>query len=57
MEKLMKKVMKKIMKKVISFLTAPRLSFLDIVIVDILSGIIFPIIDEMITFFCNVVGR
>lgn len=53
----MEKLMKKVMKKVISFLTTPRLSFLDIVIVDILSGIIFPIIVEMITFFCNVVGR
>ena len=53
--------MKKLMKKVITFLTAPRLSYLDIAIIGILSEIIFPIIfsimAEMITIFCNVVGR
>lgn len=43
--------MKKLMKKVITFLTAPRLSYLDIVIIGILSEIIFPIIAEMITIF------
>lgn len=57
----MEKLMKKVVKKVISFLTAPRLSYLDIAIIGILSEIIFPIIfsimAEMITIFCNVVGR
>lgn len=57
----MEKLMKKVVKKVISFLTAPRLSYLDIVIIVIFSDIIFPIIfsimAEMITIFCNVVGR
>jgi len=53
--------MEKLMKKVITFLTAPRLSYLDIAIIGILSEIIFPIIfpimAEMITIFCNVAGR
>lgn len=53
----MEKLMKKVMKKVISFLTAPRLSYLDIAIIGILSGIILPIMAEVITIFCSVVGK